>query len=63
MTDQRTYTYHVKAAKDGTTYLVIGETRPVSRQPAPQWMPAFGESVNTFLAGFEKAIRFLGRRA
>jgi hypothetical protein len=63
MADRRNYTLTMRTGKDGTQYLRIREIHPASSRPAHQLTLTFVESLNSFKAGFQKAFRFVSRRA
>jgi hypothetical protein len=63
MASGRNYTYTMKAGEGGTQYLLIREI-PLARKPATRRQAlTFVESLNSFKAGFQKALRFVSRRA
>ena len=61
-TGKRTYTYRVKASKDGTKYLIIDEVHPASPRRAYRPALMIEASLHTFRARFQKAARFVSRR-
>ena len=63
MADGRNYTVTMRTGKDGTQYLRIRETQPARSRPARQLALIFTEKLNLFKAGFQKALRFVSRRA
>ncbi len=63
MASGRNYTLTMRTGKDGTQYLRIREPQPVRSRPVRQLALTFVESLNSFKAGFQKAFRFVSRRA
>jgi hypothetical protein len=63
MASGRNYTFTMKAGEDGTQYLLIRELQPAHSQPARDLALGFSESLNSLKAGFQKAFRFVSRRA
>ena len=63
MADRRNYTFTMRTGKDGTQYVLIRELPPAHGQPARDLASAFSESLNSLKAGFQKAFRFVSRRA
>ena len=63
MADRRNYTVTMRTGKDGTQYLRIREVQPARSRPARQLALAFAAKLNSFRAGFQKAFRFVSRRA
>ena len=63
MAGGRNYTFTLKAGKDGTQYLLIRETQPARSRPARHPALTFVESLKSVKAGFQKAFRFVSRRA
>ena len=63
MASGRNYTFTMKAGDDGRQYLRIREIQPVRSRPARQLALTFVESLNVLKAGFQKAFRFVSRRA
>jgi DNA-directed RNA polymerase specialized sigma24 family protein len=58
----RTYFFDVKQSKDGTSYLVISESRPKGSDYEHHRVMIFEESLDAFCTVFEKATRFLRRK-
>jgi hypothetical protein len=58
MASGRNYTFTLKAGSDGTQYLLIREVQPERRRAL-----TFTEKLNLFKASFQKAFRFVSRRA
>ena len=63
MADRRNYTVTMRTGKDGTQYLRIRETQPARSRSARQLALILTEKLNLFKAGFQKALRFVSRRA
>ncbi len=63
MASGRNYAFTLKVGKDGTQYVLIRELQPAHGQPAHDLVFAFIESLNSLKAGFQKAFRFVSRRA
>ena len=63
MASGRNYTFTLKAGEDGRQYLSIREIQPGRSRPARHLALTFVESLNSFKAGFQKAFRFVSRRA
>ena len=63
MADRRNYTVTMRTGKDGTQYLRIRETQPARSRPARHPALTFVESLKSVKAGFQKAFRFVSRRA
>jgi len=61
--DRRNYTFTMRTGKDGTQYLRIRETQPALSWPARHWVLTLAENLNLLKAGFQKAFRFVSRRA
>ncbi len=63
----RNYTITVRAGKDGTQYVRIRETPParvpLARHLARRLALTLAENLNLLKASFQKAFRFVGRRA
>ncbi len=60
---ERNYTFTMRAGKDGTQYLLIRERQPARSGFARRLAFALIESLNSFKAGFQKAFKFVSRRA
>ena len=60
---ERSYTFTLKAGKDGTQYVLIRELQPAHGQPAHVLVLAFTERLNSLKATFQKVFRFVSRRA
>ena len=58
----RTYFFDVKQSQEGTRYLVISESRAVGAEYEHHRVMMFEENIEAFIAGFDKAIAFLGIR-
>jgi hypothetical protein len=63
MADRRNYTFTMRTGKDGTQYLRIRETQLARSRSARQLALAFVENLHVIKAGFQKAFRFVSRRA
>ncbi len=65
--DGRNYTFTMRIGKDGTQYFRIREAPPArirsARQLARRLASTFGENRNSLKAGFQKARRYVNRRA
>jgi hypothetical protein len=55
----RTYFFDIKAAKDGTRYLVISESRLKDASREHTRVMVFEENLDAFNEGYAKARRFL----
>ena len=62
MADRRNYTFTMRTGKDGTQYLRLREIQPARSRSARHLALTFVESLNSFKAGFQKALRFVSRR-
>jgi hypothetical protein len=56
---RRTYFFDVKETKDGDKYLVIGEVTQVGSDLERHRVMVFEENLESFCAGFDKAVEFL----
>ena len=56
---RRTYSYQVKAAKDGTKYLFIGEAQPAGNQRGFHPVLILEANLQAFKASFHKAVKFV----
>ena len=64
MAGERNYTIRVRYGEDGTQYVLIREVPPVaSRWPLRHWASALAARLMILKAGFQKALKFAGRRA
>ena len=63
MADRRNYTLTMRTGKDGTQYLRIREPQLARSRPVRQLALTFAENLNVLKAGFQKAFRFVSRRA
>ncbi len=63
MASGRNYAFTLKAGRDGTQYLHIREIQATRSGFARRLAFALMESLNSFKAGFQKAFKFVSRRA
>ncbi len=63
MANRRNYAFTLKEGKDGTQYMLIRELQPPRGLFARDLVLAFSESLNALKAAFQKAFRFVSRRA
>jgi hypothetical protein len=63
MASGRNYTFSMRAGEDGTQYVLIREMLPARSEPVRHLALTLIESLNSFKAGFQKAFRFVSRRA